>query len=157
MLPSGWLYLPDAGPFALDTPCLFLPDSDVEELNERGVPRAAADHGYPVEGLDSDSIGQVVAWAQQLMNPPSDALLLESFAYYLKFDAFLPYVGAPDPPPWKETERAIDREFYESLGSERPGVRCRDQGCSRGAVALSAFCRVHHFEMIRKKPCPFAD
>jgi hypothetical protein len=27
----------------------------------------------------------------------------------------------------------------------------------RGAVELSAFCRRHHFEMIKERACPFDD
>lgn len=48
------------------------------------------------------------------------------------------------------------REFYESLGPERSDVRCRRETCVRGAVANSVLCRVHHFESIQGRPCPFA-
>lgn len=54
-------------------------------------------------------------------------------------------------------QRQQDRAFYEALGEERADVRCREQGCARGAISLSVLCRVHHFEMVQKKPCPFAD
>lgn len=127
------------------------------ELNAQGVAHAAVAQGYPVEGLDSDSIAEIVIGARQLVDAPSDELLLEAFVYYLRFDAFLPYAGAPDPPPVEEIQLAADREFYASLGDERPAVRCRAPRCQRGAVELSVFCRVHHFEMIRKKACPFRD
>ena len=50
-----------------------------------------------------------------------------------------------------------DRRFYEVLGPERPDVPCRRNDCARGAIAGSVFCRVHHFEQIYRKPCPFAD
>jgi len=49
------------------------------------------------------------------------------------------------------------REFFEELGEERQGVPCRSEGCPRGAIDQSVFCRVHHYEMIKKEPCPFAD
>jgi hypothetical protein len=50
-----------------------------------------------------------------------------------------------------------DRAYYDSLGAERTDTRCGTAGCSRGAIALSVQCRVHHFESIRKRPCPFTD
>jgi hypothetical protein len=53
-------------------------------------------------------------------------------------------------------QQAQDREFYDSLGPERSDVRCRADGCARGAVSLSVLCRVHHFGSIKKRPSPFA-
>jgi hypothetical protein len=50
-----------------------------------------------------------------------------------------------------------DREFYETLGEERASVPCRADGCKRGAVEFSVLCRVHHFESVQKRPCPFHD
>jgi len=51
----------------------------------------------------------------------------------------------------------MDREFYDRLGSERPDVPCREAGCARGAVRLSVFCKVHHFQQVQRRPCPFTD
>src|SRR5204862_1025593 len=61
--------------------------------------------------------------------------------------------GAYPPTPAEEVARlakeradkqlADDREFFESLGAERFDVRCRHEGCTRGAVMQSIFCRVH--------------
>jgi hypothetical protein len=75
--------------------------------------------------------------------------------------------GAYPATPAEEVERrskertqqqlADDRAFFESLGAERADVQCRHQHCGRGAVAQSIFCRVHHFEHIRRRPCPFAE
>jgi hypothetical protein len=48
-----------------------------------------------------------------------------------------------------------DQAFFERLGDERPEPRCAAQGCSRGAIAQSIFCRRHHFEMVMRRPCPF--
>jgi hypothetical protein len=60
-------------------------------------------------------------------------------------------------PHIKADRLQMDREFYDSLGRERPDVPCRSPGCGRGAVALSAMCRPHHFEQVRGQPCPFDD
>jgi hypothetical protein len=50
-----------------------------------------------------------------------------------------------------------DRVYYESLGAERTHTPLGTAGCSRGAIELSVLCRVHHFESVRKRPCPFND
>lgn len=51
---------------------------------------------------------------------------------------------------------AQERAFYDSLGPENPASRCRQQGCTRGAITHSVFCRVHHYEMMRGgAPSPF--
>jgi hypothetical protein len=47
------------------------------------------------------------------------------------------------------------RAFFESLGQESVGKGCKKEGCTRGTVAQSVFCRIHHFEQIRGVPCPF--
>jgi hypothetical protein len=57
----------------------------------------------------------------------------------------------------KQCLRTLHRQFLEALGAERPDVPCRQPGCSRGAVAQSVLCRVHHFENVKRQPCPFAD
>jgi len=56
-----------------------------------------------------------------------------------------------------EWQLVQDREFYERLGVEREGIRCRKSACSRGAVAFSVFCKAHHFENMHDRPCPFDD
>lgn len=49
------------------------------------------------------------------------------------------------------------QEFYQQLGPEDPAVRCRHPGCQRGRIRFSVFCRMHHFESLKHKPCPFDD
>jgi len=51
---------------------------------------------------------------------------------------------------------ASDREFYESLGDEKLGEPCKKPGCSRGVISHSVFCRVHHFESVKGRACPFS-
>jgi hypothetical protein len=50
-----------------------------------------------------------------------------------------------------------DREYYEYFGPEDANKPCRTEGCTRGAVHLSVFCRTHHFESVMRKPCPWTD
>lgn len=148
-LEDGWIYFSASGNPGLDTVCLLVLSSEddtqsiAEELN------------YPYEGLDTPTIEDTASAAQQFQAAPSDELLLESFIYYWRFDAWLPEPGAPEPPPWEETKLKLDRDFFDQLGPEREDVPCRAKGCEKGAVDLSVFCRRHHFEMIRKYPCPF--
>ena len=49
----------------------------------------------------------------------------------------------------------MHRDFYETLGPEDTKNPCRHPGCTRGSVKYSVLCRPHHFESIRKTPCPF--
>lgn len=156
-LSDGWAFLPETEELRSETPCLFVDDVLGEpERNERGIPLIAIHRGFPREGLDSSDIQATVQWAEHLASEPSDALLLESFAYYLKHDAFLPAPGAPPPPPADESMHRLDRDFYDALGSERSDTPYRSDGCRRGAIHQSIFCRPHHFESVKRKPCPFS-
>jgi len=107
--------------------------------------------------LDSGTIEDIYSGAGRLQNPPSDDLLLQAFMYYFRFDAFLPQIDAPDLPPAHIAIRNIDRTFYESLGPENLSKKCKRDGCNRGTISLSVLCRVHHFESVKGKPCPFDD
>lgn len=51
----------------------------------------------------------------------------------------------------------FDRDFYDQLGPELSDATCRVQSCTRGRIQYSVFCKVHHFEQIRARPCPFTD
>ncbi|MBC3806507.1 hypothetical protein H8K52_03975 [Undibacterium seohonense] len=57
-----------------------------------------------------------------------------------------------------ESERIIlesDREFFQQLGTEDQTQSGKNASCTRGRIEYSVFCAVHHFEQIRKRPCPF--
>lgn len=157
-LPDGWLYLSSRGAPTPDSRCLLVVEDDwVKGDDDSDVPQAAVIAGYPVEGLDTATLESTASWVKQFASPPSDELLVESFNYYWRFDAFLPFPGSPDPPPAEEARLNEQRAFYECLGEERSTVSCRHQDCGRGAIELSVFCRVHHFENVRRIPCPFSD
>ena len=144
-LESGWLYLPSESNPSLDSPCFIRRDEEGDEANPN----------FSQEGLDTQTMEDTARRAREFEAKPTDNLLLESFTYYWRFDAWLPYPGAPDPPPWRETKARLDREFFDSLGLERDAVRCAEAGCTRGAIELGVLCRIHHFEMVKKERCPF--
>jgi hypothetical protein len=149
-LPCGWLYLP-RGEITTQTECVLLVD-DTEDL-----PNIGAMLGFPDEGLSTDDLKGIFECAQRLVANPSDSVLVRAFSYYLKFDAYLPSIDASDPPPPEVVLADLDRQFYDSLGAERESSVCRKTGCKRHAVALSIFCRPHHFESVKQRPCPFQD
>lgn len=148
-----WLFLPgDCTGWAFDTEGYFLEHDD-----ETGEPIIDA-HLKTLDlrvSLDVQTIESVVAWADRLSGTPDDNVRLESFIYYYRFDAFLPRIGAPDPPPMEETLRGLDLEFYDGLGAERGEKPCSEPGCCRGSVRFSVLCRIHHFENVKAKKCPF--
>ncbi len=157
-LPEGWLYLPANRNWTLDTDGMVIDiDSLTDtEMFDEDTPLVAHSNGL-ISTLDAATIEDIHKAARTLQDPPSDDLLLEAFMYYHRFDAFLPSVGAPDPPPAHVVIHNIDRRFYDSLGPEDGSRKCRKDGCQRGVVSLSVLCRVHHFESVRGKPCPFDD
>lgn len=155
-LRTGWIYFRDTKNPTLNTEC-FLVVSDDDFDSEDGIPSKARLAGYAVEGLDVETINDCLLCAQQFGQAKDASVELESFVYYWRFDAFLPRPGAPEPPPPEIVMMNIDRQFYESLGDEFTANPCRNQGCKRGSIEHSVFCRVHHFESIKKKPCPFSD
>ena len=54
-----------------------------------------------------------------------------------------------------EIMNKLDLKFYDVLGEESTTKKCETEGCGRGRIDVSVFCKVHHFEMIKKRPCPF--
>jgi hypothetical protein len=149
---QGWLFLPkDWHSWNAETSAYMLDDEDIDQVEAEAETR-----GY-ASTIDNQTLEDVMRGARDLLKVNSFPGWLEALIYYHRFDAFLPKLGAPDPPPWEETRVRLDRAFYESLGVERAEVPCRSPGCTRGAVKLSAFCRVHQFEQVQKRSCPFSD
>jgi len=152
-LPKQWLYLPADAEWTLDTDGIFL-DWESAEKDEKEVPLIAKSRNLK-ETLDDGTIEQVVEWADRLSGKADDLARLDVFRYYYRFDAFPDRIGAPDPPPANEILHQLELRFYDSLGPEAPGTKCRGEGCKRGTIRFSVFCRIHHFENVKKKPCPF--
>jgi len=155
-LPRGWIYLSADPPWSADTRCLLLEGEELD-CDEEELQLKTSGAGFPCEGLDTQTFEDVVRWVLRFDRAPSVELLLESFHYYHQYDAFLPRPGAPEPPPAEVIFAELDRRFYEGLGEERADYPCQAQGCNRGAVRFSVFCRPHHFENIKGKPSPFFD
>jgi hypothetical protein len=155
-LEIGWLYLPRGVEWQAQTPGIVL-NADAmlpEELDKEGEPLFAIQTNL-IPTLDDATLEDVARGAALIEAAPSDELLLEAFKYYYEYDAFLPERGY-EPLPIEELRLSIDREFYDSLGEESRSERCRQDGCERGRIQHGIYCRVHHFEMIRQKLCPFA-
>ncbi|MBL4900895.1 MAG: hypothetical protein JKX76_14895 [Colwellia sp.] len=156
-LEDGWLYLPENQKWDATTTGMIIDDDELSdsEVDENDEPIIAKEKGL-VSTLDSGTIESIVASANSLESEITGELLLESFLYYCDYDAFLPCSGFK-PLPHEEHEKKLDRDFYDLLGDELEEVRCKNEVCQRGAIKGSAFCKVHHFEMIQKKSCPFTD
>ncbi len=65
------------------------------------------------------------------------------------------WLAAPEISLEEQAADSGDLAFWMSLGNEVGPERCREQGCHHLHVVHSVLCRRHHFEMIRKKVCPF--
>ncbi|ACA88133.1 DUF7716 domain-containing protein [Shewanella woodyi] len=156
-LEEGWLYLPENSDWTVNTLGIIIDADSLEqhEVDEEDEPIFAKERRL-IPTIDSATIESVAACAENLDDDFSEELLLESFVYYVEYDAFLPYSGFKPLPPEGHRNK-LDRDFYDSLGEERPNTPCKREDCSRGAVKYSVLCRVHHFEMIHKRPCPFSD
>lgn len=117
--------------------------------------------GYQQRGLrstiDVDTVLACIDWADRLAGKKDDAAALDIIRYYIRFDAWPETLRAPDPPPWEETQRRLDREFVDRLRPESASNLCRQVGCERGSAKLSAFCIRHHFEKVQNRPYPFDD
>lgn len=156
-LEQGWLYLPENEGWKFDTLGQIIDVDELEddEVDEDDEPLIAQENGL-ISTLDSGTIESIASFAKGLDYEFTDELLFESFLYYYDYDAFLPHPGFKPLPP-EEHQRKMDRDFYDCLGLEREDVQCKNEACQRGAIKGSVFCKIHHFEMIQKKLCPFTD
>ncbi len=156
---TGWLFLPrDHATWSENTPARFIDLDSLDtdpDTDEPILPDECASKGLR-ETLDVDSIAECVRWADRLAGRIDPMVRLKSFTYYVRFDAPLPSIDAGDPPPWEETQKKLDLEFYDKLGLEDISQRCRQEGCDRGSIRSSVMCRRHHFEMIQKRACPYS-
>jgi hypothetical protein len=99
-------------------------------------------HGWLYDAvlLRSDTDGALCGFCRTVLPPPPPE----------------PVRKVPALPGPEEIARK-DREFFSKLGEESRSEQCNDPDCTRGRIANGIYCRRHHFEMIRVKPCPFDD
>jgi hypothetical protein len=154
---AHWLYIAgSAADLTLSTEAdLGCPEFD-EDSDEEIEPVGFAERGLR-STIDVDTLTHCIEWADRLSHSRDDDAALDVIRYYIRFDAWPETLNAPDPPPADEVLRRLDREFSDKLGPESSSKTCRRDGCERGVVSLSVFCRRHHFENVRKRPYPFDD
>ena len=128
----------------------------MKQRAKRSLPDQFAERGLQ-STIDLQTIEDCIQWADQLSGSNGNNAALDVIRYYIRFDAYPETLNAPDPPPADEILRRLDGEFCERLGAEDSMKPCRREGCNRGAVKLSVFCRRHHFENVQKRPYPFND
>ena len=154
-LEQGWLFLPNDKAWTADSPCIIFDIDEMEEsemVNE-DLPVFAKENNLRIT-LDSQTIEGIVHCTTHLDCEVTDQVLVEAFQYYFDHDAYLPSPGYVPPSP-EEIENSIDLQFYNKLSAENPDKKCEKEDCERGTVKFSVLCKIHHFEMVQKKPCPF--
>jgi hypothetical protein len=154
---DDWLYIAcDAKDLTLGSEAaLGCPVFD-EGADEEREPPELSGRGFH-STIDIAALEDSIAWADRLSGKADDAAAACIVRYYIRFDAWPDAINAPDPPSRDEILRRLDREFSDKLGAEQSTKPCRFEGCGRGVVPLSVFCRRHHFESVRKRPYPFDD
>lgn len=57
----------------------------------------------------------------------------------------------------QQAKEREDKELWNALGEENGSTECYRSDCSRKHISFSAFCRKHHFEMMRGYSPPETD
>jgi hypothetical protein len=154
---ENWLFIANDAVELCPTSDVDFGVIDFDEDSDREVfPEGFKERGL-YSTIDLQTVEDCIGWADRLVGRTDDLAAADCIRYYIRFDAFPQSIGAPDPPPWKETQARLDREFYDRLGAEDASRPCRSEGCTRGSVQFSVLCRSHHFERIQRRPSPFAD
>jgi hypothetical protein len=154
---SDWLYIAGStADLTLETDAdLGCPEFN-EDTDDEVEPPGFADRGLQ-SAIDVNTLSHCIDWADRLSGLQDDKAALDVIRYYIRFDAWPETLTAPDPPPVDEVLRRLDRDFANQLGPEDPSKKCRRDGCGRGVVKLSVFCRRHQFENVKKRAYPFDD
>jgi len=64
------------------------------------------------------------------------------------------WLQPPPPASLEELQRLEDEHFFASLNDEVESEACRHEGCTKFRIRNSVMCRVHHFEMVKRRPIP---
>jgi hypothetical protein len=152
-----WLYISGSADGLMVTSEVELGNPQFDESTDEEVdPPGFADRGLR-STIDVHTVYDCIGWGDRLAGKTDDDAAADVIRYYIRFDAFPESLNAPDPPPAKEILRRVDREFCDKLGPENQTRRCRKEGCDRGVVKLSVYCRKHHFENVHRRAYPFTD
>src|SRR5437016_5906076 len=101
--PDAWLFLPsESSTWNLDSDAILINPEYDDATDEQVLPEVVKQNDLR-ETIDTQTIADCVRWADRLAGRADDLVRLESFLYYVRWDAFLPKIGAPDPPPIEET------------------------------------------------------
>jgi hypothetical protein len=90
-----------------------------------------------------------VELAQRTLRPDPD------YGCEKRFRDAIDAVTPEDKETRNQQRQKDDLKFYEQLGPEDAERPCRKDGCQRGAIRFSVFCRQHHFKQIKRRECPF--
>src|SRR5687768_3029062 len=101
--PRGWLYLPEDWRAWNASTLAYILQSEDDDDYER-VESEARTKGYRCT-IDDQTLEDIVQAVHVYLKADSFQARLEALTYYHRFDAFLPSIGAPDPPPWEEAQR----------------------------------------------------
>lgn len=74
-------------------------------------------------------------------------------------------ISTVDPDRWLAQDSGLtmrlrsedeDRRFFSELGREVGPELCHHVNCPKLRIEHSVMCRLHHFEMVKKRPYPYA-
>ncbi len=145
----------DAKDLGLDDDCALarVAGDSAEGIDDGDLPAEFRKRGLRPT-ISYQELKESVESADMLAGEPDDAVALEMIRYMIRYGVIPDEAGARSQ---QEIEDSADLDFYKTLEAEVPGTRCRKEDCPRGTVKFSVFCRVHHFENLKGRPCPFAD
>jgi hypothetical protein len=135
------------------------------EIGEVGFDQMTGNETFPSEflasglhaTLDFEVISECIVHADELAGSEDDEAAADVIRYAVRFDRLPDSLGAEDPAGVTEQRRGPVYALYDSLGAEDNTRPCRSEGCSRGSVSFSAFCRQHHCESVLHYPCPLSN
>lgn len=138
LLNPGWF---QEKPFYLDAR-LYVRLLEAEEEYDFGTEKSviilirdaySASRDYPIDWYRSGSHCSITPWIANLLRDPKWVMKTEDKVVrnqQFEFQSSLP----------------TPRQVYDSVGPERDKYQCKVEGCTRGTVKYSPFCRLHDYE-----------
>lgn len=129
---------------------------DVQDGNWVGMDLSTGDElTYPILDFDHDNMADCNVIARSFTAFLAASLAAQGDYFWINAE-FKPYGVAHYEPPPKAFYKS-DLAFWQALGPEVGPNSCATPGCARKSIALSVMCRLHHFEMVMHRECPFPD